>query len=67
MATLLDKAHEKTNTTLSTKNLAYADALKTQSNKVTDSELTPSAMAIKAINNGSEFIDSMLIQAKNHH
>ena len=67
MSTLLDEAHGKTNTEFSTQSRAYADALSAQSNKVTDCELTPSAMVINTINSGSEFVDSMLTQAKKHH
>jgi len=56
-ANLLDTAHE---------NQSYNKALTAQVDKVGNSELTPSAMLMQAIEKGSEFSDSMLTQAKKH-
>jgi len=57
MANLLDSAHG---------DQSYSKALIGQVDKVGNSELTPSAMLIHAIEKGSEFSDAMLAQAKKH-
>ena len=57
IANLLDNAHE---------NKSYSKAINAQVNKVENSELTPSAILMQAIEKGNEFTDSMLSQAKEH-
>ena len=57
IANLLDTAHG---------NKSHSKALTVQINKVENSELTPSAILMQAIEKGNEFTDSMLSQAKEH-
>lgn len=67
IADLLDKAHfEQSNDAISDKNSMHSQALIEQLAKVENSELTPSAIMMAAADNGDEFIDSMLAQAKQH-
>jgi len=57
VSNLLDSSHG---------NDLHSKALTAQVNKVANSELTPSAVIMRAIENGSEFTDLMLAQAKKH-
>ena len=67
IADLLDKAHEGQSTdAINDKSQTHSQALIEQIAKVGNSELTPSAMMMAAGENGDEFIDLMLAQAKLH-
>ena len=67
MSNLLDKAHgEQSNAPFNNKNNMYDQSIKAQIDKVENSELTPSGLMMKDVENGNEFIESMLIQVKKH-
>nr|WP_241764422.1 MULTISPECIES: glutamate--cysteine ligase [unclassified Pseudoalteromonas] len=67
VADLLDQAHnERLTQVLSDNSHTHSKALSEQIAKVENSDLTPSAIMMANINNGDEFIASMLSQAKQH-